>query len=94
MQNVERLQNDQSSTLTSKGQVTIPVAIRRLLGVSPKDKISFEVDQGTVKIRRGRSVVEQTAGALRSSQPAVSPEQERAAAEQAIAEEVVARMGG
>ena len=38
----------------------------------PKDKISFEVDQGTVKIKRRGSVVEQTAGALRSSQPSVS----------------------
>jgi AbrB family looped-hinge helix DNA binding protein len=93
MQNLEQTMTEQSSTLTSKGQVTIPVAIRRLLGVGPKDKISFEVEQGTVRIKRRGSVVEQTAGALRSSQPRVSPEQERAATEQAIAEEVVARMG-
>ena len=29
------------STLTSKGQVTIPVQIRRLLGLKPKAKVAF-----------------------------------------------------
>ena len=30
-----------TSTLTSKGQVTVPVEIRRLLGLKPKTKVAF-----------------------------------------------------
>jgi hypothetical protein len=39
------------------------------------------------------SVVERTAGMLKGAQPALSPEAERAAAEQAWADEAVERMG-
>ena len=40
------------STITSKGQVTIPVEIRRHLGVSTNDRIAFVVDDsGEVRLR-------------------------------------------
>lgn len=40
------------STLTSKGQVTIPVEVRRHLGVGRGDKLSFVIDDsGTVEVR-------------------------------------------
>jgi AbrB family looped-hinge helix DNA binding protein len=32
------------STITSKGQITIPVEVRRQLGVSAGDKITFVID--------------------------------------------------
>jgi antitoxin PrlF len=32
------------ATMTSKGQVTVPVEIRRILGVRPGDKIEFETN--------------------------------------------------
>jgi len=32
------------STLTSKGQVAIPAALRRKLGLEPGDQIEFELD--------------------------------------------------
>ena len=32
------------SSVSPKGQVTIPVEIRRLLGVKPKDKVVFRVE--------------------------------------------------
>ena len=39
------------SAINSKGQVTIPAAVRRHLGVSPKDKIAFVLeDTGEVKL--------------------------------------------
>ena len=41
-----------SATLTSKGQVTIPVEIRRLLGIDTNDKISFVIQpEGTVQMQ-------------------------------------------
>lgn len=42
-------------TMTSKGQVTIPALVRKHLGLGPKDKISFLLeDNGTVRIRAPR----------------------------------------
>jgi len=38
--------------LTSKGQITIPIAVRRKLNLQPGDEILFELGQdGEVKIR-------------------------------------------
>jgi antitoxin PrlF len=40
------------STITSKGQVTIPAAVRRHLGVGTHDKITFVLtDNGEVRLR-------------------------------------------
>ena len=42
-----------ASKITTKGQVTIPQKLRRLLGVRPGDKIAFEAsDDGKVIIRK------------------------------------------
>lgn len=77
--------------VTSKGQVTIPVYVRRRLGVEAGDEVSFTVEDDGVKVEVfGASVVEQTAGALKGKE---SAENLREAAERAIAEEVVERSG-
>jgi len=81
------------STITTKGQVTIPVEIRRLLGISPHEKVAFVVEGDQVRVVRGGSVVERTAGALKSLKPAQSAEELRETAEWSIAEETVERMG-
>lgn len=40
------------STITSKGQVTLPKDVRERLGVSTNDKVLFVIeDDGTVKLR-------------------------------------------
>ncbi len=56
------------SVITRKGQVTIPAEIRRALSLNEGDKIAFEVEEDRIHIaaRRG-SVVERTAGALKST---------------------------
>jgi len=38
------------SSVSPKGQVTIPVEIRRLMGVKAKDKVAFTVSGSEVKI--------------------------------------------
>lgn len=46
------------STVTSKGQVTIPLKIRRHLGIDAADKVAFVVsDDGVVVIRPARATV-------------------------------------
>ncbi|HEX2172619.1 MAG TPA: AbrB/MazE/SpoVT family DNA-binding domain-containing protein [Dehalococcoidia bacterium] len=74
------------STITTKGQVTIPVEIRRLLGVGPYDKVAFVVEHDQVRLKPTRSVVERTAGALQGKGPVLTAEQLREEAERAMAE--------
>jgi AbrB family looped-hinge helix DNA binding protein len=38
--------------LTSKGQVTIPLAIRQRLGLQPWTEVEFEVDGDSVRVRK------------------------------------------
>ena len=43
------------STVTSKGQVTIPADVRKHLGIKQGDKLSFVIeDHGAVRIERPR----------------------------------------
>ena len=39
------------ATITSKGQITVPRAVRRMLGVRSGDKLLFESDGKGVRIR-------------------------------------------
>lgn len=82
-----------TTTVTTKGQATIPVEVRKLLGIGPRDKIAFIIEDGQVRLERKRSVVERTRGVFQSHLPPMSAEELRAAAEQAIADEVMERSG-
>lgn len=43
------------STVTSKGQVTVPAEVRRLLGINKQEKIAFVIDQeGEVHLKAPR----------------------------------------
>lgn len=46
------------STLTSKGQTTIPGEIRKLLGLKENDRILYEVEDGRVAIKPAPSLPE------------------------------------
>ena len=54
--------------LTSKGQVTIPLGIRKRLGLLPNTEVEFDVVGESVRIRkakkqsRGREIVEHLRG--------------------------------
>jgi antitoxin PrlF len=55
-----------TSTLTSKGQITLPKEIRDLLHVVPGDRIDFVVEgKGLVAVRPARSRLGQLRGMLR-----------------------------
>ena len=41
-----------SAKVTSKGQITVPVEIRRSLGVKAGDKIRFEQQEGGIRVVR------------------------------------------
>jgi AbrB family looped-hinge helix DNA binding protein len=50
----ERITTERTSSVSPKGQVTIPVEIRQLLGIRPRDRVAFEVTDGQVLIRPAR----------------------------------------
>ena len=43
------------ATITSKGQITVPREIRRVLGVRSGDKLLFESDGNGIRVRPVRS---------------------------------------
>jgi AbrB family looped-hinge helix DNA binding protein len=55
--------------ITEKGQVTIPVEVRRALGLHPRDRVSFEIDpeRGVATLRQVPSVVRSLFGSVRAS---------------------------
>jgi AbrB family looped-hinge helix DNA binding protein len=77
--------------VSSKGQVTIPSEVRDILGVQTPGDVAFLVENGEVRMARRGNIVERTAGMLQGPGPRLSAGDERAAAERAIAEEVVER---
>ena len=54
-----------NTSVTSKGQVTIPVEVRRALGIQPHDRIEFQLtDDGSAIVRKAESVVQRLFGAV------------------------------
>jgi AbrB family looped-hinge helix DNA binding protein len=73
------------TTVTQKGQVTIPLAVRKQLGIKPRDKVRFEVEGDIVRLRRATSPILAGYGSVK---PRRRPEDFRAVreeVEQAIA---------
>lgn len=45
------------TTLTQTEQVTIPLEIRRPLGLEPHDRVRFEIEEDTVRITKAKSIL-------------------------------------
>ncbi len=54
----------QLSKVTSKYQATIPLAVRRKLGLKPGDAVVFEIENDTVRVRRATALDRDYAKAL------------------------------
>lgn len=52
------------TTLTRKGQVTIPKAVREEMGLQPFDKIEFYVENHVVTLRKARLSLDEMEGML------------------------------
>ena len=60
-----------TSTVTEKGQVTIPIEMRRALGLKPRDRVEFELVNGGVRLLPAKSTLLAGYGAV---QPRERPE--------------------
>jgi len=71
------------STITAKGQTTVPIEIRRALGLGPREKIVYQIDGDVVRIKAARGSLLESAGALADDQPAQDRARERSITRQA-----------
>ncbi len=78
--------------VTRKGQVTLPAEIRHKLGLKQGDTIAFRLVDDQVLLRRSENVADATQGIFKQyvDRPRTA-EELRAAAEEAIAEDVLER---
>ncbi|MCL4386421.1 MAG: AbrB/MazE/SpoVT family DNA-binding domain-containing protein [Actinobacteria bacterium] len=73
------------TTITKKGQVTIPVEIRRLLGFKAKDKVAFRIDGDNVRLAPAKYNLETVYGVVK---PLNKPEDFKKLKQTAIKEHV------
>lgn len=53
-----------TATVTSKGQITLPAEVRRLLGLKPQDKLVFAIDGNEVRLQPARFTLENVLGSV------------------------------
>ncbi len=81
-----------TTTITQRGQVTIPAEVRRLLGLKPRDKVTFRIEDGEVKLKAVAFTLEQAFGSVKPSHQPEDFEALIRAAKDARAEELFKEM--
>ena len=76
------------STITSKGQTTIPKEIRDLLGLKEQAQVIYEPKGDYVILRSASISLDEFAGALRSSRHAASKKEARLAVGKQLGQEI------
>lgn len=71
------------STMTERGQTTIPAAVRKALGLKPHQRLTYEIRDDGVVVRPEIENLIDLAGCLKSDVPAGSKAEEREAARDA-----------
>jgi antitoxin PrlF len=65
------------STVTERGQTTIPAAVRKALCLKPHQRITYEIRDEGVVVRPETENIMDLAGSLKSDVPAASKSEER-----------------
>lgn len=79
------------STITAKGQITIPKRIREFLHVKPKDKVAFEIENDEVRMKPAMDV-ESAFGIIRPKHKPENFSAIRETVEKAIAKDAAKRL--
>jgi len=53
------------TTMTQRGQVTVPSEVRRLLGLKPRDKVAFSIEDDEVRLTPARFTLESAFGSVK-----------------------------
>ncbi len=65
------------STLTDRGQTTIPAEVRKALGLKPRQQLTYELREGGVLVRPETQTLMDLAGSIKSAVRPGSKQQER-----------------
>lgn len=76
-------------SVSVKGQVTLPVEVRRVLGIAPRGKVAFAIDGGEVHVKGARSPVDETFQAVPALKKKLTWDELRRIAQDDAAEEAV-----
>ncbi|MGI8966778.1 MAG: AbrB/MazE/SpoVT family DNA-binding domain-containing protein [Limisphaerales bacterium] len=74
------------ATITSKGQVTIPLDIRNALNLQERDRLEFRIEGNTILAEPIRNSLMGLCGIVASSKKAVTKPEMRTIAQRALAE--------
>jgi antitoxin PrlF len=77
------------TTITQRGQVTIPAEVRRRLGLGPRDKVAFEIEDDKVRLVPVTFTLESAYGSV---EPTHRPEDFEAIARSARAERIARKV--
>ena len=53
------------TTITQRSQVTVPAEVRRVLGVKPRDKVAFTIEDGGVRLESAPFSLESVYGSVK-----------------------------
>ena len=77
------------TTVTQKGQVTIPGELRKALKIKPRDRVAFELVDGEVRLRPMESRLLAGYGAVKPPSKPIDFKKLRQEIEEEMAEEVM-----
>lgn len=81
----KRAADMQESTVTTKGQTTLPKDVRKVLGLQPGDRLRYILLDGEVRLLRVRPILDLEGALRRSSQdPATLEDMDEAIAAGAV----------
>ena len=81
-----------TTSMTKKGQVTIPIEVRKALGLQPRDRVVFEIQGREATIRPASVDLLAGFGAVRPKERPEDFKRMRREMEEGIAEEVVTEL--
>lgn len=82
-----------TTTITQRSQVTVPAEVRRVLGVKPRDKVTFAIADGEVRLKPVAYSIESVYGSVKPSRKPEDFDELSRIAKDAKAEQTVQEMG-
>ena len=67
-----------SSSVTTKGQVTIPIELREKLGIKPGDRVGFVDEGGRIVLQRQETAIEAVFGLVKTGKGVTLEQMEEA----------------
>ncbi len=81
-----------TTTLTQRSQVTVPAEVRRLLGLKPRDKVTFMIAEGEVRLKPVAYSLESAYGSVKPSRKPEDFDELSRVARDARAEQTLQKM--